>query len=142
MRRAGLVVLITAFTLGLVGSTAANDKPPKVKVESTVTIEGFDVGEETVTFFGNVDAEKKRPKCVPRRTVNLEQTSKGIHAGSDRTDEEGDWAVTFQQEDVPPGEFQAEVIRKKIKKRRNGEVVKKIICRRDESETFDVFGGP
>jgi hypothetical protein len=136
LKRAAILGLAVALTLVL-GVAATQAKPNKVKVDSTVSIEGFDAPKEPdVTFFGNVTAGKA--KCVRNRTVKLRQVSKGLDAGSDKTDAAGDWAVTFNGSAVPPGDFQATVKKRKIVKRRNGEVKKVFICKKAISPIFSV----
>ena len=137
MKRAGIYALAIALTLGL-GVVAAQAKPNKVKVNTEVEIDGFDSSSDppNVTFFGDVDARKA--KCERKRKVSLEQVSEGIDAGSDKTDSEGDWEVTFDGNDVPPGDFQATVKKRRIKEKQDGKVKKIFICKKGVSPVFSV----
>jgi hypothetical protein len=78
-----------------------------------------------VTVFGQVASPK--PKCRRKREVELRQSTDDIFAGTDKTNSSGDWAVTFDGEnDVPYGEFEATV-----KKRRIVQKHKITICKKD-----------
>jgi hypothetical protein len=136
VRRAVLLGLAIVLTLGLV-AVPANAKVKKVKVETEVFIDDFEVGLSTVTFFGHLEARKA--KCLKQRTVHLENVDLSIDVGSDKTDSDGDWEVTFDQTKSPPGNYQATADKKKYKKKKNGEVVKKIICKAGVSEVFPAF---
>jgi hypothetical protein len=137
MKRAGILGLAIVLTLGL-GVAVTQAKPKKVKIKSEIEIDGFDSSSDppNVTFFGDVDA--KKAKCERKRKVNLEQVSEGIDAGSDKTDSEGDWEVTFDGNDVPPGDFQATVKKRRIKQKQDGEVKKIFICKKAVSPVFSV----
>jgi hypothetical protein len=136
MKRAGILSLAIVLTLGL-GVAATQAKPNKVKVDSAVVIEDFEAETKPdVTFFGNVTAEKR--KCVRNRKVKLRQLTDDLDAGSDKTNAAGDWAVTFNGFQIPPGDFQATVTKRKIKKKKDGEVKKVFICKKAVSPVFSV----
>jgi hypothetical protein len=136
MRRAWMLGLAIVLTLAL-GVATTQAKPKKVKVDSEVSIEGYETkGPPDVTFFGEVGAEKR--KCVRNRTVNLEQITDELDAGSDKSDHDGDWNVTFNGFEIDPGDFQATVEKRKIKKKKNGEVKKVFICKKAVSPVFSV----
>jgi hypothetical protein len=134
MKRAGTLALATVLTLGLaIGTTQAAEK--KVRVGTEAFIDDFVVGGDTVTFFGHITCEKQ--KCEKRRTVNLEQADFNIDAGSAKTDSAGNWEITFDQDVAGPGTYEATAAKKKIKKKRNGEVKKVFKCRADTSDPFE-----
>lgn len=136
-----------AFTgmlaLGLLAGPAAanNAKLPAGKNtdkhQTAVVIEGYiyDGGTDTVTFNGNVDCVTK---CLGDREITLKNTDVKIVAGTGTTASGGTWEISFTGNDVPPGSFKAVADRKAIKKKRNGEVVKRTVCKRGVG-TYEVF---
>jgi hypothetical protein len=137
MKRAGILGLVMVLTLAL-GTAPTQAKPKRIKVDSAVTIEGYDDDVfSAVTFFGKVSAEK--PKCARKRRVDLEQITDDLHAGSDKSDAGGDWEITFDGNDIPAGDFQATVVKRKIKRKRNGRVKKVFICKQAVSPVFEVL---
>ena len=136
MKRAGILGLAIVSTLGL--SVAATQATPnKVKVKSEVEIDDFGTPKEPdVTFFGDVTADKR--KCVKGRKVKLRQLTDGIDAGADKTNRSGQWEVTFNGNEIPPGDFQATVKKRKVKQRKDGEVKKVYTCKKAVSPVFSV----
>ena len=137
VKRAGSVGLAIVLTLGL-GVAVTQAKPKKLKVKTEAVIHGFDSSSNppNVTFFGDVDAKKDR--CERKRKVDLQQTSEGLDAGSAKSDDDGDWEVTFDGNDIPEGDFQATVRKKRVKKKKDGEVKKVFICKQATSPVFSV----
>jgi hypothetical protein len=123
-------MLAVVLGLGLVGGLA--EAKQSLKVNTRVAIDGFDYDPpptDTVTFFGHLRA--KKPSCLRKRTVSLEQITIDEPAGSAKSKRSGDWEIHFIGVDVPPGEFQATVGKRKIVKKR-----RVIRCRRDVSAEF------
>jgi hypothetical protein len=122
MKRLGILCLAVALSVGLAAGTAHAAKAKKVVSE--VDIDGIDQPppEFLVTFVGNVYA--KKAKCVRNRTVTVYYTEAGVHEllGTATTDATGDWQ--FEPDTSPVGTYEAEVSRKKVKKRG-----KKIVCK-------------
>jgi hypothetical protein len=136
MKQAGTLGLAIVLTLVL-GVAVTQAKPNKVKVETQAEIDGYEAETKPdVTFFGDVTAEKA--KCARKRKVKLRQVSKGLDAGSGKTDGSGDWEITFNGFEIPPGDFQATAKKRKIKKKKDGEVVKVFICKKAVSPVFSV----
>jgi hypothetical protein len=135
MRTAGLIVSIAVLIAGLAIAGPAQAKPKKVKVATEAFIDSFEVGDDDVTFFGHINCEKR--KCEKRRTIRLEQADFNIAAGSGKTDAAGNWEITFDQDVAGPGTYEATAARKKLKKKRHGEVKKIFKCRADTSEPFE-----
>jgi hypothetical protein len=128
------------FGLGVVGlvvaagiaSAPAQAKVKKVKVETETFIDEVDVDlGETLTFTGHVECEK--PKCAKQRRVDLRETGTGTDAGFDRTDASGNWEIVVSWDVIAGGSFVATAEKRKIKKRRNGELKKVFKCRGDSS---------
>jgi hypothetical protein len=118
------VALAATLAFGLVDGSAIAKKP-KVKVASTVKIEGIDDSDypPDVTVFGDVHSRKA--KCRRNREVELRQSTDDIFAGTDTTDSQGHWAVTFDGIDVPYGDFEATVLKRRIVKKHKITVCKK-----------------
>jgi hypothetical protein len=79
-----------------------------------------------------------KPKCVGKRKVDLRQITDDLDAGSDKSDGNGNWEITFNGFEIPPGDFQATVRKRKIKRKRHGEVKKVFICKKAVSPVFSV----
>jgi hypothetical protein len=128
MRRTA-VMLAVVLGLGLVGGLA--EAKQSLKVNTRVAIDDFDydLSTDTVTFSGHLRARKA--SCLRKRTVSLEQITIDEPAGSARSRRSGDWEIHFIGVDVPPGEFQATVGKRKIVKKH-----RVIRCRRDVSGAF------
>jgi hypothetical protein len=128
MRRTA-VMLAAVLGLGLVGGLA--EAKQSLKVDTRVAIDGFDydLGTDTVTFFGHLRGRK--PSCLRKRTISLEQIETDEPAGSVRSKRSGYWEIDFIGVDVRPGEFQATVGKRKIVKKRSV-----IRCRPDVSPPF------
>jgi hypothetical protein len=122
------VVLVSLLALGVASGTTQAAKTKKVASE--VDIDGVDQ-QGQVTFIGNVYA--KKAKCVPNRTVTILFTEDGgttpEPVGTVTSDATGDWR--FVPDSSPPGDYQAEVAKKKFKK--HG---KKLVCKPDISPSF------
>jgi hypothetical protein len=123
-------MLAIVLAIGLVGGAAQANKK-RLKVGTTVAIEGFTyhLPTDTVTLFGHLSG--KKPACVRNRTVSLRQITLGRLAGSSRSDDSGYWEIDFVGVEVPPGEFQASAGKRKIVKKR-----KIIRCRAGVSPPF------
>ena len=78
-----------------------------------------------IRFAGKVTSDKA--VCEKNRKVTLRQTSRGIKAGTARTNKRGNWVVVFNGNRVPAGEFKAKVAKK---------TVGKTVCLADKSTTF------
>ena len=130
-----MLAVVVVLVPGLV-AVAAPAKPSKMRFVTGVAIEDwrYDAGTDIVAFFGGISSDK--PKCLRNREIHLEQITEGIAAGSGATDDEGDWVISFVGSDVDPGEFMATVDRRKYKRRRHGEVKRKVVCRRAVSPIF------
>jgi hypothetical protein len=132
MRRLGVLCLAVALSAGLAAGTAHAAKAKKVASE--VDIDGVDQPppDFLVTFVGNVYA--KKAKCVRNRTVTIYYTEGGVHefVGTATTDRTGDWQLT--PDSTPAGDYEAEVAKKKRKKRG-----KKLVCKADESPPWHWF---
>jgi hypothetical protein len=128
MRRTA-VMLAVVLGLGLVGGLAEGKQSLKVNTRVAIDDFDYDVPTDTVTFFGRLRA--KKASCLRRRTVRLEQITIDEPAGSAKSRRSGDWEIHFIGVDVPPGEFQATVGKRKIVKKR-----RVIRCRRDVSAEF------
>jgi hypothetical protein len=142
MKRAGIICLAIVFSLGL--GVAATHAAPKVKVESDVYLNpdnDYDDDTGIVTVYGDVSA--KRRKCERRRDVTLRQVDQDLIAGTDKTDDSGDYAIEFSGIGaIDTGNFQAKAAKRKIKKRKNGEVVKTIICKAASSPVEQIPPDP
>jgi hypothetical protein len=129
LKRAGVLVVALVLSLGLAAGTTHAAKAKKVASE--VDIDGINQqppGFE-VTFVGNVYA--KKVKCVRNRTVTIYYTEGGVHelVGTATTDATGDWQL--DPDSSPSGNYEAEVARKKLKKRG-----KKLVCKPDVSPSW------
>jgi hypothetical protein len=143
MRKTLFGGLVGVLAASLVVASAAQAKPKKVKVASQVSIQEFVVtpgdGGFTLGFEGRVAS---RPVCRERRLVRIDKNIGGtmVAAKKDRTDAGGLWQTSFSQ--LTPlqifGVWKATVRRKIVRERRNGEVRKIIICRRDVSPPFEI----
>jgi hypothetical protein len=133
---AGVAIVLT---LGL-GGVAFGDKADKVKVDSATSLSDdydYDLDTGFVTIYGDVSSQKRA--CERRREVTLRQVDQGLVAGTDKTDSSGDYAVEFFGSGaIEEGNFQATAAKKKIKKRRDGEVKKIIICKKDASPVVEI----
>lgn len=104
---------------------------PTQKVDTDVVHEGYDVFGSNVTFYGHVSCDKR--KCVKRRLVTLDWRD-GLDGpekvGTDRTDSNGHWEITFNSGDFPPGNYRATASKRVLRKKRGGRLVKKTVCKR------------
>jgi hypothetical protein len=119
VKRTALLGLAVALAFGIdVAPAAAKAK----KVESVVEIDGWGPPNTYDGFVGDVHSRK--PKCERNRLVTLYY--EGTEAGTDTTDETGDWEieVVFIGDDP----YFVTVDRKVIKK--GG---KKLVCKADTS---------
>jgi hypothetical protein len=130
MKRAGILGLAIALTLGL--AVPASQAAKAKKVDSEVEVEGwyYPPPEYHWTLVGDVHA--KTNKCEKGREVTIlgldSATDDGVVQGTVTTDGTGDWEFDIQDLDFKPYHA-AEVERKKIIKA-NG---KKIVCKADRS---------
>jgi poly(3-hydroxybutyrate) depolymerase len=122
MRRAGLLCVAVALSLGLAAGTTHAAKAKKVA--SQVDIDGINQPPPDfhVTFVGNVYS--KKAKCVRNREVTIYYTEGGGHelVGTATTDATGDWQL--DPDSTPSGNYEAEVARKRVKK-----AGKKLVCK-------------
>jgi hypothetical protein len=129
MKLAGILVMTLVLSLGLAAGTAHAAKAKKVSSE--VDIDGINQPppDFEVTFVGNVYA--KKAKCVRNRTVTIYYTEGGKRelVGTATTDATGDWQL--DPDSTPSGNYEAEVARKKVKKRG-----KKLVCKSDVSPSW------
>ena len=110
------------FALSMPAHAApAPDASVAKKVASKVTIDGYNLGNEDVEFYGKV---KAKAPCKSGRTVKLRQVDQGINVGKDKTNAKGKWSVTFGQDEAQPGKFKATLTKKVIKKGK-----KKTVCK-------------
>jgi hypothetical protein len=135
MKRAGILGLTIALTLGL--GVSASQAAKAKKIESEVEFEGwyYPPPEFDFTLVGDVASRKN--KCEKGRTVTIlgleDETDDGIPEGSASTDQTGDFE--FNAEENSAFEWHAaEVERRKITKP-NG---KKLVCKADRSPAFFV----
>ena len=93
MRRACLVSLVTALTLGLCATAQA------ARFDSAVTI-----GKEFPLYHGKVRSPK--PDCVPDRRVLLYEKVPGPDGryGRHQTDLGGKWTIEISPGDLEPGQ--------------------------------------
>jgi hypothetical protein len=127
--RTTAVTLAAVLGLGLAGGLAQAKQ--SLKVDTRIAIDGFDydLDTDTVTFFGHLRG--KKPSCLRKRTVSLEQITFDEPAGSAKSKRSGYWEIDFIGVDVRPGEFQATVGKRRIVKKRS-----LIRCGRDVSPPF------
>jgi hypothetical protein len=126
MKRFGTLCSALVLSLGLAAGTTHAAKAKKVASE--VDMDGI-VQEPLLNFVGNVYA--KEAKCVRNRTVTIYHTEGGAHEfiGIATTDETGDWKL--EPEMTPAGDYEAEVAKKKVRKKG-----KKLVCKADVSPTW------
>ena len=123
--RPAIFALAVVVALGLaVGVTTAKVK--RVKVDSEVTLDD----DRGADWTGHVLASK--PKCTRRRHVSITYQSMDgpVSKGDDMTDNNGGWAIDLKG-GATPGDYEIRADRRKIRKKRHGELVKKIICKAD-----------
>jgi hypothetical protein len=134
VRRAAIIGLASVLTMGVAAGATQAAKVKKVKVETLVVIEGHGVNIVTgeSIFHGHVSAERR--KCVRQRTVRLELDG-GIVA-STTTELNGDWQISL--DDAAGGDYRATAERRTYKRRRHGEVKRKIVCRAGISDVLSI----
>jgi hypothetical protein len=120
MKRAVILGLAIALSLGLAVGASQAAKPKKVKTQAE--IEGFRVfpgprGE----LFG--DVHSKKSKCEKGRRVTLRAPIESF-GGTVTTDATGDWVYDTGPSAPPAGNYFIEVARKRV-----GSGDKKLICK-------------
>lgn len=134
MKLTAKIAVAASLVLGLIAAPAGANVQTD-KVDTKVVIEGFNFSMSTgmVVFKGHV---KCSTTCLGGRKITLKQTDEMITAGTDKTNADGDWKISFNGADVPPGNFKAKAAQRTVVKKRHGKVVKKTVCKAGVSETF------
>jgi hypothetical protein len=125
MKRAAVVGLAIALTLGLAVSASQAAKPKKAKTEAEVEGLRFFPGGLSEAFG---DVHSKKSKCEKGREVRLVFVGpKPIGdplIGTAKSDRTGDWVVDTTGLTLQPGPYVAEVERKRV-----GSGGKKLTCK-------------